>query len=684
MNVDQIFKKDGPLSKYWPNYLPRPGQVALAKAVEGALKDERHLLAEGPCGTGKSLAYGIPAAIKVLTDKSTVVIATANIALQEQLLKKDLPLIANVMSDIELGDLKFFSRKGMGNYVCLYKLKELTLNPKEAWAKTLWKWVEKSDVGDKEELPVDYHELWHHIAANQNECAKESCRFIDKCYAFRAKEEIERSGPCIVVTNYHLLYADSLVKGATQGYVKLLPDHSVTIADEAHEMADIARSFQGFDISMNSFMWLIRKLGKLIKRPDTKNSVAVLMDTAREFFDDVVKYYHSHSPILKAPLGFGREFLTALASTADLVKKESCTEKDETKQALLDCLFSYMHKKNSQLSSICFGGTNTGILPDLLDLSLPLNEDNDEEDEKLEEGSVYYLEYAGKEKPIRLCSQVIEVQDFIRDHILDSSTLIVTSATLSTNGNFEFIAEELGLDPDEYASLIAPSPFNARNMLVVVPNSFPPPQNKDDHILAVSKTIKEVVTELGGRSMALFTSYRSLEYAAKHLESTLVGIELLVQGKLPRGKVVQRLKENEKSLILATASFWQGIDIPGRSLSCLFIEKFPFAPPTDPVVSYMGDLWLKKTGNSFSSFMNYSVPKAVIALKQGVGRLIRQESDYGVVVLFDNRLVTKNYGAHFECAFPNDHFRSSKISSITKFIQEQDARVLHERDRKEE
>lgn len=687
MNVDQIFKREGPLSKYLPNYLPRPGQVALAKAVESSLRDERHLLAEGPTGTGKSLAYGIPAAIHALTYGESVVIATANIALQEQLAKKDLPLIKNVMADLKLGDLKFYSRKGLGNYVCLYKLEELVLESKEVWPKELRKWVKTNNIGDKEELPIDYHESWWQVAANRDECHHHRCRYYDDCYAFRSRvTEVE--GGCLVVTNYHLLYADRLVVEATAGASRLLPEYSVVVMDEAHEAVEIARGFQGFDLSMSSIGWAAKRFRKLV--PGSDNLVEKMREEGRAFFEKLMAFHKERDGgAFYEPLGFGKELIAVLRECGGVALTWSDRLKGKEEEEMLRRLGDLLFRRAYELESTCYGlkENQPGLLfaeteEETADWSGTLDDEEEEEKDKepeigeLEDDSVYYTETEQNERglTVKLCKKVIEVQDFLRQQFLDCFTLIGTSATLSTHGNFDFIAKELGLDPDEYSSLIAPSPFDARKMLVVVPCGFPSPKEREQHIYAVTRTIERIVKDLGGRSMALFTSYRSLNAASEYLSKKLEGIDLLVQGKLPRGKIVEMLKQNERSLILATASFWQGVDIPGRALSCLFIEKFPFAPPTDPVMAYMENKLARRNGDRFAAFTHYSVPKAVIALKQGVGRLIRQESDYGAVVLFDTRLETASYGDHFESAFPKDHFRSDDVATVVKFIKEHDAK----------
>jgi len=687
MNVDQIFKREGPLSKYLPNYLPRPGQVALAKAVESSLRDGRHLLAEGPTGTGKSLAYGIPAAVHALAYGESVIIATANIALQEQLAKKDLPLIKSVMTDLELGDLKFYSRKGLGNYVCKYKLDELVRETHEAWPRELQKWVKENDIGDREELPVDYHEKWWQVAANRDECHHRKCRYHDDCYAFRSRiTEVE--GGCIVVTNYHLLYADRLVVEATGGTSRLLPEYSIVVMDEAHEAVEIARGFQGFEFSMASVGWTAKRFRKLV--PSSDVLVEKLRDEGRAFFEKLMAFHKEREGgVFHEPLGFGHQFIAIMRDCGATALMWSDRMKGHEEEEMLRRLGDLLFRRAYEVESTCYGlkENQPGLLfaeteEETAEWDYKVNDEPKKLGEKsqepetgvLEEDSVYYTETEQGERglTVKLCKKVIEVQDFLRQQFLDCFTLIGTSATLSTNGNFNFIAKELGLDADEYASLIAPSPFDAKKMLVVVPCGFPSPKDREQHIYAVTRSIERIVQELGGRSMALFTSYKSLNAASEYLSKKLQGIDLLVQGKLPRGKIVEMLKQNERSLILATASFWQGVDIPGRALSCLFIEKFPFAPPTDPVMAYMEDKLARKNGDRFAAFTHYSVPKAVIALKQGVGRLIRKESDYGAVVLFDTRLETANYGDHFESAFPMDHYRSDDLSLVVKFIRDHD------------
>jgi ATP-dependent DNA helicase DinG len=655
--IDAAFGDGGWLADSIDGYTSRQGQMDLALAVDNALDTRTHLLAEAPTGTGKSMAYGVPAAVHALATGETVVIATANITLQEQLFKKDLPTVAKILqgklTSLEgkpLPNLRFRLMKGMANYVCLDKLDELDQKGcEEKWFLDIDSWASKSLAGDKSELPVEYpRDIWGFVSSTSEECTRDQCKFHRECFAFKSRGAGEDDKPHVVVTNYHMLYTDMIIREATEGFASILPPYTVLIMDEAHEAADIAMSFNGFELSESRVRWLTRGLTQL-----GDDHAARVAHTANKCAAAFFKKLGDVSPydILRKPLGFDCGLLVALDDVGRFIQdhtkdfdEDHCTDAAKRTVARLRTLQGSIQKRVNELHGVVYG-----------------------EDKRLPEGMVYYVEKPNK-GTYKLCCKSVDVQKFLRKHVFAKTTMVGTSATLATGGSFRFTAEEFGLRKGEFETLEVPSPFDPERVLLVVPRDVPEDPRDKRHTMAVGSAIHRIATDLEGRTMALFTSYRALNTVKGQLEGRLNGIRVLVQGDLPKSRIIEEFKKNPRSVILATASFWQGVDIPGETLSCVVIDKFPFMPPSDPVLKYMEEV-LEDEGRS--AFFDYSIPKAVIALKQGVGRLIRRETDYGVIVLCDHRLDTKGYGKQFLKAFPPGHFRGDgNLADVSGFIAE--------------
>jgi len=664
--METILGEGGWLSEHLPNFKTRPIQVELATLIDKALYEKKHLLGEWPTGTGKSMAYGIPAAIYALDKECTVVVVTANITLQEQLYQKDFPLIADLLEGNlfkEDGEpcprLNYSLAKGMANYLCLDKLAELeaSANP-PLWLHEISDWAAETESGDKSELDKEYpHDVWGAVSSNSDECTKGKCGFFKKCYAFAARRS---TGPGIVITNYHMLFTDIVVRAASKGKSRILPPYKAIVMDEAHEAADIAMSFSGFELGEGKFRWMSRFIAKA-DHPQTKR-VARMINAAAERFFKALKKVNPDS-ILREPLGFDEGILAALDDAASTLggyiadnKGAVSTENGKRIIARLELMLMTLGKRHRELKEVCFG------------------REDDEGKVRLPTGKVYYVEKTHKGER-RLCCKVVEVQGFFRSNVFSKATTICVSATMTAgtpkpdgSGDFKFISKQLGLVRGEFIEKAVDSPFNPEHVLLVVPNSVPQPKKQKEHTEEVGRVVEQVVKDLGGRTMALFTSYRALNSVSRYLHGRLGGVRILVQGELPKSKIISEMKRDPESLILATASFWQGVDIPGQNLSCVIIDKFPFAPPSDPVVQYMEEKLEMEGG---SSFMDYSIPKAIITLKQGVGRLIRRETDFGAIVLCDNRIETTGYGKRFVRAFPRGHFRSSTgdLADVKFFLE---------------
>jgi ATP-dependent DNA helicase DinG len=593
--------------------------------------------------TGKSMAYGIPAAIYALSERTTVVIVTANITLQEQLYNKDFPLIAKVLEgklEMEGGDvlppLRFQLMKGMGNYLCRDKLQETHDEEKKntgktpEWLAEIEAWAKTTDTGDKSELPKEYDPaLWAKVSANSDDCTKDECSYCDRCYMLRSRGA---AGAHVIITNYHMLFTDLTIKEVTAGKAQLLPFYKTIIMDEAHEAVDIAMAFQGFEFTASKFRWLANRMMGLNDR--YADTLARNLTRGADAFFAVLQKNYSQD-ILRKPLGQDGGLVVALKDAGEFLEdqepEEDATEAAARTVARLRAMSKTFLKYATNVENVARGLTSISgkqVLPS---------------------GKVYYMEQDQKHG-LKLCCKAVDVQPFLRTNIFNDKRLIGTSATLSTGGNFKFIASEMGLQENEYTSKIVETPFDPERMMLVVPRDIPVPKQQDQHTAAVGQVVERVANDLRGRTMALFTSYRALKAVRSYLEKRLKGVTILMQGELPKSKIIETFKRDNHYLILATQSFWQGVDIPGQALSCVVVDKFPFMPPSDPVLKYLEEKMQEEGG---SAFFEYSVPKAVIALKQGVGRLIRTEEDYGVIVLCDSRLDSTSYGKQFARAFPH-------------------------------
>ena len=646
--VENIIAEGGLLSKHLPGYMPRPGQLALANAVESAIHYRHHLLAEAATGTGKSMGYGLPASLYAVARDETVVIATANITLQEQLIGKDLPLIAEIVHEATGIELNFKLIKGMGNYLCLDRLSQASGT--EEWYDDVTEWARETETGDKSELEVEYPpEVWSKLSISSEDCLRDKCKFRGDCFVYRARDEEDLTH--VVVTNYHMLFTDLVVREATEGHVGLIPEYDVLVMDEAHEAKDIAMSFQGFELTIGKLRWLASRLSNV--KVDGASARAGRLLNIVEFFFDRLRLYEDQAHrdfIIREPLGWDEGLVESLKNTSDFLRnhaKSARPKNEDAKVALarIGKLGEVFLRRCTELDSVCFGHGDPPALPP---------------------GMVYYVEKRQK-GGVSLCCKGVEVQGFLRENLFDEKVVIGTSATLTTNGHFMFIASELGLEQGEYGALIAPSPFDPERMLVIIPSSIPDPRDREAHMRATAETVVYLTEQLGGQIMALFTSYKAMNHSAQILRQKCPEQVVLVQGEMPKSRIIELFKSTNSAVILATSSFWQGVDIPGKALSCLVIDKFPFLPPTDPVLKYMEN---QVDADGMSAFFDYSVPKAVIAMKQGVGRLIRTETDSGVVVLCDNRLTTKGYGSQFERALPYGHYRSSRLSDAKAFLEE--------------
>jgi len=641
--VDSVFHPEGILAQRLENFEYRLPQHRYANAVYTSIMEKKSLLIEGATGVGKSLAYLVPAIFHAKNTKKRVVIATANIALQEQLHTKDLPFLKKHLPI----DFAFGLVKGRGNYLCRRRLKNMLTNYeyiKGDIEEEIENWAEYTDTGDRSELENEPSPgVWGLYSCSAEECVNCSA-YKNTCFAKLARSKLGTYD--VIVCNYHLLLSHAVVRAETESG-GVLPDFDLLVCDEGHKLADIARSFFGWEISQFTFNRLrklyfrsltaIRKVDgveSLLRAEETsvkelKKAGEDLEDSEKAFFSDVEVFFKAGKP--PAPRRFAaptliqvQDLMNSLLTVAQgfkiLAAALGVAKKVDDRA---EC-----HKAKSRCRKIA---TQLEELYKIVD-----------------KNAVYYVETAGKRQFLRVVKRMIDVSELLDTHVYDhTDSSVVTSATLAVSGSFAYLQSEIGLRGA--LGVVVESPFDyTRQGLLVISGNAPDPKAKDQkkYLSEVCDDLEFIISEARGRTLGLFTSYRSLKAASEHLKPKLGrDYTIFVQGDAPRTRLVEKFREDTSSVLLGTESFWAGVDVPGEALSCLVIDKIPFKSPGDPV-------WDERCRRDEKWFWNLALPAAVIQLKQGIGRLIRSKTDYGVVVILDNRMIAKNYGSLIARALP--------------------------------
>ncbi len=633
--IEEVFGDGGLFASRFPGYEMREGQVALARMVDEAMQGGRHALGEGPCGTGKSVAYSVPAVWRAHHERKRVVIVTANIALQEQLVRKDLPMLASVLP----WSFTFALLKGRNNYLCLDKLAEsqargelrgLFDDGQQRQVDDVLAWAEATKTGDVSELPfIPAPQIWSRFAVGSDECKGDGCPFREECFSERAKAIAQ--GADIVVTNYHLLFAHLAVRKET-GQDLVLPPFDLLILDEAHEAADIAREFFGFAVSEHAFARLATAAADF----GHKQLAGELRQEAARLFERLAEFARSprYRKRLKAP-GFAEDAGVQRALRA-LVALATARTEDESRDQK-ECATARNVARNAAVAG--------ARLDEALQQSDP---------EK-----VYWLDVDPKGR-VKLRAKPIDVSELLQAELFGRcSSVSLVSATLTTSGTFDFVRREVGV-PEEALEVIADTPFDFESQaLLVVPERMPDPRDPG-FIDAAADIFRQVLETCDGRTLGLFTSYRNLNAVYERVAGGRHRV--LRQGELPRAELTRIFKEDVGSVLLGTESFWTGIDVPGEALTGLVIDKLPFPPPDDPVI----DAICERDPRAFD---NYLMPLAIIALRQGVGRLIRCKTDLGVVVILDKRIAEKGYGKKFLKSLP-PMLSTRRVENIARFLEE--------------
>ncbi|MGH9145222.1 MAG: ATP-dependent DNA helicase [Vicinamibacterales bacterium] len=657
--VAAAFADDGPLARTVADFEPRPGQREMAAAVAQVFDRGGVLLAEAGTGTGKTLAYLVPA----ILSGHRVLVSTGTKNLQEQVYTKDLPLLREALR----APFKATCMKGRGNYLCLHRYESFRESPESAfestraWIPLLDAWAARSETGDRaelEELPEDIP-FWSGIAASSENCIGTECPRYNDCFVTRMRQRAAESD--LVIVNHHLLCADAAVRQGAYGEV--IPGCSYAVVDEAHQLEDVATQY--FGIAVSNY-----RLDDLVRDGERCLALEVLLDDADDLRQAIDRVRD------RARLFFGALMLSRLGTRATeervRLEPQALSEVAEEGAMLigaLDNLEATIHLLREPKPA----SDEAPLLEDLLGLSRRAVELRDHLKFLLRAGDpdyVYFLEIRGRGVVLRAAP--IDVSTIIREVLLDRmQATILTSATLTVDGSFDYVTARLGIVGNERRVLGRwPSEFDHANQAILyLPRKMPDPRSTG-FIEAASREVLEILRRTDGRAFVLFTSYTALRGVRALVEPAL-GFPLFVQGAAPRSTLLAQFRATPHAVLFATSSFWQGVDVMGEALSCVIVDKLPFASPGDPITAARMEAVQLRGGNPFS---DYQVPLAILTLQQGLGRLIRHRHDRGVLAVLDPRLRTKAYGQRFLQSLPPAPV-THKLDDIDAFFGRADVRL---------
>ena len=616
MEISNLFGPDGVLAGSLDDYEYRPEQLKMAEAVAASIDSAQNLVVEAGTGTGKTLAYLVPA----ILSRRQVVVSTGTKNLQEQIFFKDIPFLRK-----HLG-VKFSAvmMKGRSNYLCPLRMQKFTQRPifrdgREAkMLDEIFRWMKVTKTGDRSELadlPED-SQLWNQICSNPDFCGSQKCPRATECYIGALRKEAEASQ--IIVVNHHLFFADLAIRGRSGNGV--LPDYEVAIFDEAHQVEEIASNYFGFSVSNFRFEELVRDAVRELDQSPLSPAEKQEFTRDLDNLDTRSKsFFHAFETERERRFGLANIDMEPEAADILVSSLSAIEEKFSGLEALTDEIRNIAHRFRTIAE----------------DLKAILKMDDKE--------YIFWGEVRGR--GIFLNASSIEVSDIMKGHLYSKSISVFTSATLASAGDFSYIVSRLGLEDAETIALA--TPFDYASQAKVYLPDMPDPNSKE-FLEALADESLRLIKLVKGRTLFLFTSFKNMRETRKRLHGKME-YTVLMQGDAPKHLLLEEFKLDVGSVLFATSSFWQGVDVRGEALSCVIIDRLPFASPGDPIMAARIDRVREKGGNPF---IDYQVPYAVLALKQGLGRLIRHRNDKGIMMIADNRMVTKSYGKSFIDSLP--------------------------------
>jgi len=614
----QLLDSGGPFESVLPGFAPREEQLQLAAAIEKAITSGGTLVAEAGTGIGKTLSYLVP----VLKGSERTIISTGTKTLQDQLYFRDLPLVKKALGST----LKTALLKGRGNYLCLYRMeqarKDGRLPSRESITEleALRQWAPTSPDGDLSVSSVmaEDSELWSMVTSTADNCLGSDCPDFEACFVARARREAQDAD--VVVVNHHLLFADMAIKHS--GFGEVLPGASVFIVDEAHQAPETASQFFSSSLSTRQISDLCRDL--LAEAAETSGGMAVVRDEVAHC-RQVIKEFQ----------------LACHDNLEDRGTWDDMLNRSEVRDALqsLDLAVGGLKPVVEPMQ-----GASRGMDACVQRLA-EIQAHFDHLDKPVPDTEVRWFERRGQ--GVSIHTTPLDISNLFSSFCEQiDAAWVFTSATLSVNGGFDHFVRQLGLQDADTLNLDSPFDYD-NHALMWLPGDLPEPREQS-FVPELLKQVLPVLKASKGRAFMLFTSHRALRQAAELLKGT-IDHPLFVQGEMPRSMLLEAFRESGDGILLGSASFWGGVDVMGEALSLVIIDKLPFAPPNDPVMVARSNQLRQHGGNPF---MELFLPQAVIALKQGAGRLIRDVNDRGVLVICDRRLTTKGYGSVFLESLP--------------------------------
>lgn len=626
--VEAAFADDGPLVRAVEQFEPRQGQRLMAGAVADTIEHGGVLLAEAGTGTGKTLAYLVPA----ILSRQRVLISTGTKNLQEQIYFKDIPALKTALG------VPFTATymKGRANYLCLHRLDQLRAHPAAPmdFISTIDEWRRGTETGDRAEISglEEDSSLWHDVSAQADTCLGSDCPQYRECYVTRMRQRAAESD--LVIVNHHLLCADASVRQSTYGEV--IPDCHHAIIDEAHHLEDVATQYFGIAVSNWRVADLVKDTGRALNLGLVEDLDSELRHALTRVDDHALTFFGALQMARHARGGFEERlrigpgwFGDVLDDGLGLVAALNALAGEMTRRAGTG---ESGAQPNEDAATF---GRRAAELRDHLTFLL----------EASNPAFVYFLET--RNRGVFLRAAPIDVSAIVREMLFNRMrSTVMTSATLTVEGSFDYVKGRLGAE--DAGAIRVPSEFDfTEQAILYLPKQMPPPKSPE-YGDAVAREVRDLLQRSEGRAFVLFTSYAMLR-AVRELVEPGLPYPVIVQGTAPRTTLLQQFRSTPNAVLFATSSFWQGVDVAGEQLSCVIIDKLPFASPGDPITAARIEAINNGGGDAFR---DYQVPLAILAMLQGLGRLIRHRTDRGVLAVLDPRLRTMAYGRRFLDSFP--------------------------------
>ncbi len=647
LTLKDIFSPGGIISQNLSSYEYREEQLLMANAVARAFVDSEHLVVEAGTGVGKSFAYLIPAISLAVKTDQTVVISTNTISLQEQLVTKDIPFLHEILPR----DFKAVLAKGRRNYLSRRRLNTLLTYDRGLFdsldeveqVKEIVEWVEMTEDGSRADLPMEPQNIiWDKVASDRDNCLRGKCPTYDVCFYFKARDEMHEAD--LLIVNHHLLFSDLALRQLDPA-IGILPDYDHLIIDEAHHLEAIATQHASLEVSSTRVKWLLDSLhherneGCAATRFDSNDLMSEVYkarEQANVFFRVVEDYFVDSDSNIKT----------------QRIDEDNINEVF-AEGNILDDPLSNIEKTLRQLRDNADTDDDEQELTSYFNQCRRLRDDLDLMIQQAEPDYIYWVETSswGRTPRILLNATPVYVSKMLKENLFDvKESVVMTSATLATNQNFDYFKQRVGIDMCR--ELLVHSPFDFKKQVKIhIPHTMPDP-NSIEFIPAAIREIKHYLEMTHGKAFVLFTSYKMMDEVYDEVAPYLaeIGIDVFKQGDgLSRTDMLQAFREDTNSVLFGTSSFWEGVDVQGEALSNVVITKLPFEVPTHPIMEARVKQIKERGGNEF---MEFSLPEAILRLKQGFGRLIRTQTDHGIVVILDSRIKTRSYGKLFLDSLP--------------------------------